>query len=165
MAGMEILLNLAIPIGVIVLALITGTILERRHFRNIEKREQRFRGLPLLTGPEYPTDNPISDARMVSGAVVVSIDHFKRFLAGLRKIFGGEIRSYCSLLDRGRREAILRMKEQCPSADLIVNLRVETSSISKGRKNKIGSTEVLAYGTAITFAQLPDVSAGAPEQE
>jgi len=164
MPWLDILLTLGPPIGVIVLALVTGTLLERRHFRNIEEREQRFRGLPLLTGPGYPTDNPISDARMVSGAVVVSIDHFKRFLAGLRKIFGGEIRSYCSLLDRGRREAILRMKEECPNADLIVKLRVETSSISKCRKNKIGSTEVLAYGTAITFAQLTDVSGEAVKE-
>jgi uncharacterized protein YbjQ (UPF0145 family) len=38
---------------------------------------------------------------------------------------------------------------------LIVNLRVETSSISKGRKKKIGSTEVLAYGTAIKYADTP----------
>jgi len=58
-----------------------------------------------------------------------------------------------SLLDRGRREAILRMKEQFPDADLIVNFRMATSSISKGRKNAIGSTEVHAYGTAIKFAE------------
>ena len=87
---------------------------------------------------------------------MISVDYFKRFLAGLRNIFGGEVRSYCSLLDRGRREAILRMKELWPEADLIVNARVETSSISKGAQNRqggsIGSTEVLAYGTAIRFA-------------
>jgi uncharacterized protein YbjQ (UPF0145 family) len=68
-------------------------------------------------------------------------------------IFGGELRAYCSLLDRARREAILRMKAQYPDADLIVNLRIETSSISKGAKNTIGSTEIFAYGTALKFGK------------
>jgi len=31
---------------------------------------------------------------------------------------------------------------------MLVNLKLETSSISKGRKNTIGSVEILAYGTA-----------------
>ncbi len=146
----DLIINIGVPIGFIVLALITGTILESRHFKNIEEREADQHRIPALSIKTFPTEN-IAETRMVSGSVVVSIDHFKRFLAKLRNIFGGEVRSYCSLLDRGRREAILRMKEQWPGADLIVNLRVETSSISKGKKNAIGSTEVLAYGTAIRF--------------
>jgi uncharacterized protein YbjQ (UPF0145 family) len=52
-------------------------------------------------------------------------------------------------LDRARREAILRMKESCKKADEIINLRIETSSISKGRGRSIGSVEVLAYATAL----------------
>ena len=149
---LEFVLSVGIPIGVIIVAMIMGSILESRHFRVIERREASLQRLPTLTGKEYPTDHPIAEARLVVGSVVVSIDHFKRFLAGLRNIFGGEVRSYCSLLDRGRREAILRMKEEWPEADLIVNVRVETSSVSKGRKKTIGSTEVLVYGTAIRYA-------------
>jgi uncharacterized protein YbjQ (UPF0145 family) len=41
------------------------------------------------------------------------------------------------------------MKEACPDADQVINLRLETSSISKGKKKQVGSVEVLAYGTAI----------------
>ena len=147
----EVIIHLGIPLGVVILAMITGTILEQRHFALIRKREAALQSITTLTGKAYPTERPVAEARMVSGGVVVSIDYFKRFLAGLRNIFGGAVRSYCSLLDRGRREAILRMKEQWPEADLIINLRVETSSISKGEKNSLGSTEVLAYGTAIRF--------------
>jgi uncharacterized protein YbjQ (UPF0145 family) len=47
----------------------------------------------------------------VSGSVVVSVDYFKRFLAGLRTLVGGRVTSYETLLDRARREAILRCKE------------------------------------------------------
>lgn len=148
---MEGLIQLGLSLGIVVLAMITGTILEKRHFRAIERRERALADLPTVTVKEYPVDRSVQAAHMVTGSVVVSIDHFKRFLASLRNIFGGEVRSYCSLLDRGRREAILRMKESFPGADIIVNLRVETSSISQGKKKALGSTEVLAYGTAIKF--------------
>jgi uncharacterized protein YbjQ (UPF0145 family) len=148
----EILINLGLPIAVILLAMIVGMILEKAHFRRIERREAVFSQMPAVNTKQYPNDRAVVETRMVCGSVVVSIDHFKRLLASLRNIFGGEVRSYCSLLDRGRREAILRMKEQCPDADIIVNMRVETSSISQGRKKQLGSTEVLVYGTAITYA-------------
>jgi uncharacterized protein YbjQ (UPF0145 family) len=152
---MEIIINLGLPVALIILAMITGTLLENRHFRIIEKREEKLHTIPVISGKEYPTDKPVDETRIVSGSVVVSIDYFKRFLASLRNIFGGEVRSYCSLLDRGRREAVLRMKEQFPGADMIINLRVETSSISKGAKNALGSTEILAYGTALRFTRTP----------
>jgi uncharacterized protein YbjQ (UPF0145 family) len=41
------------------------------------------------------------------------------------------------------------MKESCPEADQVINMRLETSSISKGQKKQVGSVEVLAYGTAV----------------
>jgi uncharacterized protein YbjQ (UPF0145 family) len=70
---------------------------------------------------------------------------------GFRRIFGGEVRSYASLIDRGRREAILRMKEQYPDADLYINTRVETSTITNGKGKTIGCVEVIAYSTAVTL--------------
>ena len=152
---LDMILTLGTPLTIVVMAMVIGTILEKRHFRSIVEREQLLGSIPTLTVKSYPVDQPIASAHMVFGSVVVSIDHFKRLLAGLRNIFGGEVRSYCSLLDRARREAILRMKEQFPQADLIVNVRVETSSISKstgkGKQQSIGSTEVLVYGTAIKY--------------
>lgn len=149
---LEVLFNIAGPLALVALAMITGTVLERRHYQSIAEREQQFGAIPTLTGKEYPTDRKVLEARLVQGVTVVSIDYFKRLLAGLRLIFGGELTSYCSLLDRARREAILRMKAQYPDADLIINVRIETSSISKGQAKSIGSTEIVAYGTALKFA-------------
>ena len=85
-----------------------------------------------------------------SGNVVISVDYFKRFVAGLRNLVGGRITTYETLLDRARREAILRMKEQAHGLGgyIVFNVKLETASISKGRKNTVGSVEVLAYGTA-----------------
>jgi uncharacterized protein YbjQ (UPF0145 family) len=155
-AYISLAINLGIPLLIIIIALITGSTIEKRHYRSIDKRERNLGSIPLLNGKKYPKDYPIADSRLVSGSVVISYDHFKRFLAGLRQIFGGEIKAYVSLVDRGRREAILRMKEKCRNADLIVNFRIETSSISKGKRRSIGSVEVFAYGTALWFSGISD---------
>jgi uncharacterized protein YbjQ (UPF0145 family) len=55
------------------------------------------------------------------------------------------------LLDRARREAILRMKDTARrrGAQMVFNVKIETVSISKGRRDAVGSVEVLAYGTAL----------------
>jgi uncharacterized protein YbjQ (UPF0145 family) len=88
-----------------------------------------------------------------SSDLVISVDYFKKFVAGLRSIVGGRIASYESLIDRARREAILRMKQEAKklNADYVFNIKMETSSISKGREDSIGSVEILAYGTAVVI--------------
>ena len=90
---------------------------------------------------------------MVQGSAVISVDYFKRLLASLRNLFGGTIRSYETLLDRARREALLRMKESAPAGtSMIVNVRVETSTVGKNSHKKgVGCVEALAYGTALTL--------------
>ena len=129
---------------------------EKKHFQSIHHREQAFLALPTTTSKK-PIGHigPISHAQLVQGNVVISVDYFKRLLATLRNIFGGTVQAYETLLDRARREAVLRLKESCPDADQIINLRLETSSISKGDSERIGSVEVLAYGTAIYLQDSP----------
>lgn len=125
---------------------------EKKHYRSIIERENNILSLPL-TSSKYPLGDKekVQQARLVHGCVVISVDYFKRVLASLRNIFGGNVQSYETLLDRARREALLRLKESCSDADEIINLRIETSSISKGGDNRIGCVEVLAYGTAIYY--------------
>ena len=130
-----------------------GTWAERRHYKSIEDREIKYQKLPTI-GLKHPLPQKgrVVMARLAAGNVVVSVDYFKRFLASLRNIFGGRVSSYETLVDRARREAILRMKASCPGATQIINVRLETSSLSKNtRKGSIGSIEVFAYGTAITY--------------
>ncbi len=125
---------------------------EKRHYKSILKREKHLVQLPT-SASKYLLDDGrrIKRAHLVNGSMVVSVDYFKRILASLRNIFGGNVQSYETLIDRARREAVLRMKESCPGADQVINLRLETSSITKGRGKQIGSVEVLAYGTAVYF--------------
>ena len=128
-----------------------GQYAERSHYRSILWREKESIKFPLLTLRTPPANLTSCEASLVTGNVVVSVDYFKRFLAGLRALVGGRLKSYESLLDRARREAILRMKEQAMDrgAVVVMGVRIETASISKGKGQAIGSIEVLAYGTAI----------------
>lgn len=144
------MLDLYILIGLILLGYGFGKVNERRHYRSINKRELSLVSLATTSSKfTLGNQNNITRLELVTGHVVISVDYFKRLLAGLRNIFGGSVQAYETLLDRARREAVLRMKESCKNADELINLRIETSSISKGRGNSIGSVEVLAYATAL----------------
>lgn len=70
-------------------------------------------------------------------------------MAGLKTIVGGEIKSYTQLLDKARDEAINRMKEDAKkiNADAVVGIRMTTSNVMQG------SSEILAYGTAVKFGK------------
>lgn len=127
-----------------------GQYAERRHYRSIVEREARLNALPAIAS-RYPPSEPYYQHALVTGSTVVSVDYFKRFLAALRNIFGGRVTSYESLLDRARRESLLRMKQQALAlgAVMVFNVKYETASISKGAGKTIGSVEVLAYGTAL----------------
>lgn len=141
---------------IILLTLLTlgygfGQYAEKTHYRSIIKREKLLRGIPVIASKFPPMYRKPPKTTLVSGSIVISVDYFKRFVASLRNIIGGRVTSYESLLDRARREAILRMKEQAKSqgGSMIFNVKIETSSISKGRKNAIGSIEVFVYGTVL----------------
>ena len=140
-----------IVVLLLILAFFTGSFAERRHYKSIFRREDELGDIVVVVAKTLPPASPAPATMLVRGSVVISVDYFKRFLARLRMIFGGRIHTYESLLDRARREAILRMQEQARElgASMVFNMRFETSSISKGRKDAVGTVEVLAYGTAV----------------
>ena len=144
--------ELIITAVLLLLGYFFGTHREKKHYESIFQREQELGSIMLFSTRMPPENINPSGGELVQGHVVVSVDYFKQFVAGLRKIVGGRLTSYESLLDRGRREAILRMKQDASEqgANMIFNFKVETSSISKGQSGNLGSVEVLAYGSAIT---------------
>ena len=150
---MEVLI---IFILLLILGYVAGNISEKNHYKSIEEREKKTLQLPVVNMKKVEDvlelGKKIASAELVSGSVVVSIDYFKLVLASLRNLVGGNVRSYETLVDRGRREALLRMKEAASSPDIIMNLRIETSTVgSSANRGSIGSIEVLAYGTAIRY--------------
>lgn len=144
-----LILQFGLPLLLLVVAYFTGNWFERKHYASILAREESLQDI-LVFASRRPPD-AFADQRLVRGSVVISSDYFRRMLVGLRQIVGGRIRSHESLLDRGRREAILRMKEQARAcgANVIFNVKLDTSSLS-GSGN--GVVEVMASGTAGTLS-------------
>ena len=66
-------------------------------------------------------------------------------MAGLKNLFGGELKGYTELLSESRDEAMERMIKQAQSmgANAVVNVRFSTSAIT------VGASEIFAYGTAV----------------
>ena len=134
-----------------------GSVIERRHFRDIERRELRARNIVVTTFEAIPEDWVVERAELVTGSVVISLDYFKRFLAALRGIVGGRVEAYEPLMDRARREAVLRMIEEAHGLGFrhVINVRLETSRLATGRRNGEGTAgvEVLAFGTGLKVAR------------
>ena len=150
---MDALLQILIFLVLLILGYLMGSYFEKRHYKSIRQREQQTRHIPLVTFGAKQHLPETDDAQLFVGSVVVSIDYFKRISAALRNLVGGRITVYESLLDRGRREAMLRMKEQgiAWGATQILNVRLETATIGgrSGNNNGLGSIEVIAYGTGV----------------
>jgi len=128
-----------------------GAIAEKRHYRSIINRERAYLHLRAVTlkSPPYEIDT-IASAQLVYGTAVISVNYAIRILAWIRNLFGGTIKSYESLLDRACRESMLRMKEMAKEASMIINVRVETSTIGNTtNKNGITCLEAISYGTAL----------------
>ncbi len=155
-AWIQLVFNLGLPLLVLIGAYFIGTAIERRHFRSLRVRENASRHFLAVTFPYVPEDRKVVASELVTGSVVVSIDHFKRFLAGLRMLFGGRITAYETLLDRGRREAMMRLKESSRERGFqaVINVRLETSRLASSRGDRgVAGVEVLAFGTALRFAR------------
>lgn len=151
----ELFMNFGIPFLVVMVAYFVGNAIEKKHFREIRAREEKVHGFPVITFATLPLDWRVGSAELVTGSVVVSLDYFKRIIAGLRGLIGGRVKTYEPLLDRARREAVLRMIEDAKARgyDAVVNVRLETSRLANARKDGRGTAgvEMLAFGTAITL--------------
>ncbi len=149
-------MEIIVLVVLLMLGYFFGQYAEKKHFKSIIEREKLLLKLPVVTMRTPPAIHQHElKAELVTGNTVISIDFFKKFVASLKMLFGGKVTQYESLLDRARREALLRMKEQAKlnNAFVVMNTRVETASISKNsnQRNSVGAVEVLAYGTAISI--------------
>ncbi len=137
-------------------AWISGGIIEHRHLKNLLLLESGSRDLLAVTIEDLPPDWHVESSELVMGNVVISLDYFKRFAAGIKGIFGGNIRAFEPLLERARREALVRMKgvAQARGYDTIINVRIETATMASARGDGKGTAgvEILAFGTAISLS-------------
>lgn len=144
---MDILFQFVTFLCLMLLGFVFGRRAERKHYAQIVQREDALRHILLISTKTPPPE--LTQAQLVMGNVVIASDYFKQFVAWLRSLFGGQVNSFESLLDRARREAILRMKEnvQKQGANVICNVKFTTVSINKDASNS-STVEAMAFGTA-----------------
>ena len=144
-------MDLLIAIAFLVICDFTGRTREKRHYKSIREREVKLYKQPHINfSKNVNISQPVKNAQLVSASVVIGCDYFKVFLASLRNIFGGNVSAYESVLDRGRREAILRIRESAyrMRADLVMNIKIETVMLSEQTMSQVCIT---AYGTAVEY--------------
>ena len=132
----------------------TGCIIEKNHYKKIKQREIALFRQPNITfsAKDWKIDKRVRKVELVTGEVVISGDYFKNFVANLKNIFGGRLTTFESVLDRGRREEILRMSEKARYANYIINTRIESVMLNDTySKDSVPQCAIIAYGTAITY--------------
>lgn len=147
-------MDIIIAITLLVVCYFTGTIREKKHYESIKNRELKLYKHPYISfAKKVNSSKPVKNSQLVASSVVIGCDGFKSFLANLKNIFGGNISAYESVLDRGRREAILRIREEAVKykADLVMNLKIDTIMLDPIGTNTNPKVCITAYGTAIEY--------------
>ena len=152
MEGLEVLLQIVALGGLLLIGWLAGSTAERRHFHSLRAREARLAGMLVTDLRSFPGvrrgDRPPT---MIVAEVVIATDYLKTFLTGLKKIIGGELRSYLSLVERARREAILRVLEEAhrQGYNAVGNIRLDSADVGGVSKGKgAAMVTLIASGTA-----------------
>lgn len=147
----ELFFKLLIPIILLIVGYFYGNKEQKQHYENILKREKLLKHIVIVPSKRPPAD--FTEPHLVKGNVVISSNYFTRLLAWFSNFMGGQVNSYEVLLDRARREAILRLKEEAArkGSNIVFCFRFETSTLNdihNPQEAQKGIVEVLAYGTA-----------------
>jgi uncharacterized protein YbjQ (UPF0145 family) len=86
----------------------------------------------------------------VFGLIVRARNVFSNLGAGLRTVFGGEVKGYTSLLSESRTHAVDRLRDAAreKGANAVLAMRFDCNEIADIM------SEVAAYGTAVTVRKL-----------
>jgi len=123
---------------------------QRQHLADMDRRAAELSDI-IVTNLKTISESsqpPI----LVTGSVVIAFDYFRQFVAKFVMFFGGRITMYETMLERARREALLRLLEQARAAGAreVHNVRYEFSRVgSASQQGPGGGAELLAYGTAV----------------
>lgn len=142
---------LLIPLIVFLAAMITGTLIERNHLKSLARREEALSGKILIHNRKRLTISDPKRYEMVYGEVVIGADRFKTWLAKWRNLVGGKMGSLSPVVDRARREALLRAAESAHGKGYteLANIRYSLVSLKMGdpRRQEL-MLGVQVYGTA-----------------
>lgn len=152
MGFIDVIIGLVLTVLFLIGGLLFGKRSDRKHLEAIAAREEKYRGIRLDNRKRVESPETVEMSVVVMGQYVSASDYFKAFATKLRSFVGGEMGSLMILMNRARREALLRMIEQAheQGATEVWNIRFETSNISQmaGRQGA-AQVELVAYGTAV----------------
>jgi uncharacterized protein YbjQ (UPF0145 family) len=111
--------------------------------------DDRVNAMVIVTDASVARKTVIETLGFVTGSTVRAKHVGSDIMAGLKSVVGGELKGYTELLANGRDEAIYRLKQDASKlgADAVISMRFTTSMIAAG------AVEIMAYGTAVKFAE------------
>lgn len=139
------MVELVITAGLLAVGYFFGSAKEQKHIKDLRLREHRLLNAVPTRADRGPKLQSSQETFLVVGNVVIASDYFKNFVGQLRNFFGGRLSTHENLLDRARREAVCRMREEAlrRGASQVIDVHLETSFL-----DQLG-VEVSAYGTAV----------------
>ena len=154
---MDVIVGFIGFVFLILLGLFVGGWQERRHLRDLARRERQTAEVLVTQLKTFPYQAAGSTPPTIMfGEVVIGTDYLKSFLARIRNIFGGRVGSYRTLLERARREAVLRIVEQArrQGYNAVCNVRLETADVGgNSSRRRVAMAAILATGTAYHAAR------------
>lgn len=148
---MEALFKIGIFLILAVVGFWRGRRNERAHLALLAAEEERLLDV-LVFSSRYPDHvTARMDPVLVSGSAVMGSDFYRMLIGTLRKVVGGNYLSYERLVERGRRQALIVLKQQAHAcgARMVFNVMYSSARISDPRMGQLPQFEVLAYGTAL----------------
>lgn len=121
-----------------------GRYYKQKHLKELDEWEAKLAYITLESNRMATT---IFEGQLVSSNVVISHDYFKYVIASIQNILGGRLTTYESIVDRARREAVVRLKKETAKIGATHIMGVRLSTTELGMQG--GMVEVFAYGTAI----------------
>ncbi len=102
----------------------------------------------LVTTADFVPGKQVQYLGMVRGNIVTSKNIGRDLMAGVKGITGGEINTYTEMTDEAREVAEQRMVAEAEAlgANAIIAMRFSSEVVAEG------TTEMLAYGTAVKLA-------------
>ena len=103
----------------------------------------------ILVNTDYITGKELEMLSLVKGSTIQSKHIGKDITQSFKTLVGGELKGYNEMMNEARALATKRMVAEAEAlgADAIVNIRYASAAVMQG------AAEVIAYGTAVKFAE------------
>lgn len=140
---------------------IIGCLTESAHYKRLAQDEQELSDVVVSDMKFLPANWHASNPIFVCENVAIANDYWKSFAFQFRKIFGGPCYGFQRMIERARREALVRMKRQAKrkGANVVWNVRFDYMTIQmgyhEGNHYYAAGVEVCAYGTAFFVKTTP----------